>query len=287
MNTLFVTGGSSRIGTRVIQGLLPEFRILAASHRKPLVFPSGEVQILENGLEECEKFASQIQETSTILHMAAVTHTDDQSLYFSVNLELTRRLLKICRPTQHFVYVSSQCAHPEGGAYAHSKWLAEEAIRSSGVHYTIIRPAEVYGSKGTEGIDALLAIARKTHVMMDFRYRGSVGYSPVSLDETVDFIVKATRQSKSPSATYTLCNDRKYTAAEIAGVLRSFVRPLAVVPVPVKLLMAAVRLHVPVPFKQDQLDRLVVPKTLDNSAAKSDYGFQPQSFLDYLADANA
>ncbi|MEI6561064.1 MAG: sugar nucleotide-binding protein [Verrucomicrobiota bacterium] len=284
MNTVFVTGGSSKLGNRVIQGLLPEFRILATSHRKPLAFPPGGVEILENGLEQCERFARRIQEAGTILHMAAITHTDDQSRYFSVNHELTRRLLEVCRPTQHFVYVSSQCAHPEGGAYARSKWLAEEAIRSSGVNYTIIRPSEVYGSKGGEGIDALLALARKTHVVVDFRHRGPVGYSPVSLDETVDFIVKATRQSRFPRETYTLCNDRKYTATEIAGALRSLVRPLAVVPVPVKLLMAAVRLHLPVPFKQDQLDRLVVPKTLDNSAAKRDYGFQPRSFLDYLAD---
>ena len=283
MDTIFVTGGSSGLGHRVIQELLPEFRITAASHRRPLAFPPGEVRVLENGLERCLDFADEIRAADIILHMAAVTHTEDESIYLSVNHELTCRLLQVCRPSQHFVYVSSLCAHPDGGAYGRSKWLAEEAIRSSGINYTIIRPSEVYGSKAGEGIDALIALARKAHLMVDFRSDGPVGYSPVSLDETVEFIVKATRRPVSTRVTYTLCNDEKYTGAQIARALGNSVQPLAVIPVPVKLLRLATRLHLPVPFKRDQLDRLVVPKTLDNSSAKRDHGFQPRSFLDYLA----
>jgi hypothetical protein len=68
----------------------------------------------------------------------------------------------------------------------------------------------------------------------------------------------------------------------MARALRSSVRPLFVVPVPVMMLRAAKRLRLPLPFKRDQLDRLVLPKTYDSTLARRDYDFQPGSFLDYL-----
>jgi hypothetical protein len=43
-------------------------------------------------------------------------------------------------------------------------------------------------------------------------------------------------------------------------------------------------LRLPLPFKRDQLDRLVVPKTYDNALARRDYDFQPRSFLDHLTE---
>jgi hypothetical protein len=49
------------------------------------------------------------------------------------------------------------------------------------------------------------------------------------------------------------------------------------------LLRAAKGLGLPLPFKRDQIDRLVLPKTYNNALARRDYDFQPRSFLDYLS----
>ena len=51
------------------------------------------------------------------------------------------------------------------------------------------------------------------------------------------------------------------------------------------MLQGAARLRIPMPFKLDQLDRLTIPKTLDNFSAKRDFGFHPRSFLSYLAES--
>jgi uncharacterized protein YbjT (DUF2867 family) len=161
--------------------------------------------------------------------------------------------------------------------------LAEEVIRASGLEYTIIRPAEIYGSKDGRGIDALIALARKRHILPDFRCGGSIKYAPISLDEAAQFIANATLQRRRSGQTYTLCAERSYNASEIAQALRSSVRPLFAVPVPVMLLRAAAALRLPVPFKRDQIDRLVLPKASSDMAARRDYGFEARSFLDYLA----
>ena len=54
-------------------------------------------------------------------------------------------------------------------------------------------------------------------------------------------------------------------------------------PVPVMMLRAGAACHLPVPFKRDQLDRLVVPKVYSDTAARRDYDFRAHPFLDYLA----
>lgn len=284
METAFVTGGSSQLGQHVLQSLLSRIRILAVIHRRKINIPGAEIELLRGGLEETIRNPTTLQRAQVVLHMAAVTRSDNPSEYFHVNAELTTQLLSLCGPSQHFVYVSTVCAHPNGGPYGLSKWLAEEAVRKSGLNYTIIRPAEIYGSTDGEGIDALIALARKMRILPDFRWHGSIKYAPVSVEEAAQFIVEATIHRRRADQTYTICAERSCVAPEIARALRVSIRPLFVVPVPVIMLRLAKTLGLPMPFKRDQIDRLVLPKTYDNALARRDYRFHPRSFLDYLTE---
>lgn len=285
IETVFVTGGSSTLGQHVLRRLMSHFHVLAVVHRHDVEIPGAEIELLHGGLEETVRDPRALQRAQVVLHMAAVTHADEPTEYFRVNAELTKQLVSACSASQHFIYVSTICAHPDGGAYGRSKWLAEEAIRGSRLDYTIIRPSEIYGSSGGEGIDALIAVARKVQILPDFRYGGSIKYAPVSAQEAAHFIAEATICRRQTGQTYTLCADRLCTAPEMAPALRRSVRPLFVIPVPIMMLRAMKALGLPVPFKRDQIDRLVLPKTYDNTLARRDYDFQPQSFLDYLTES--
>lgn len=286
METVFVTGGSSTLGQRVLRRLTSHFHVLAVVHRHSVEVPDAEIELVRGGLEETVRNPQTLQRAQVVLHMAAVTHADDPAEYFHVNAELTKQLVSACSASQHFIYVSTICAHRDGGAYGYSKWLAEEAIRGSGLDYTIIRPSEIYGAKNTEGIDALIAVARKVRILPDFRYGGSIKYAPISAQEAADFIAEAAIYRRETGQTYTLCADRSYTAPEMARALRSSVRPLFVIPVPITMLRAAKALRLPIPFKRDQIDRLVLPKAYDSTLARRDYDFQAQSFIDYLTKSD-
>src|SRR5882724_2160493 len=284
METVFVTGGSSTLGQHVLKRLMSHFHLLAVVHRHNVGIPDAEIELLQGGLEEAVRNPRALQRAQVVLHMAAVTHADDPAEYFRVNAELTKQLVSACSASQRFIYVSTICAHPDGGAYGRSKWLAEEAVRNSGPDYTIIRPAEIYGSSDREGIDALIALARKVRILPDFRYGGSIKYAPISAQEAAHFIAEATIRRHHTGQTYTLCADRLCTAPEMAQALRRSVHPLFVVPVPIIMLRAAKALRIPMPFKLDQLDRLVLPKPYNNALARHDYDFRPRSFLDHLAE---
>ena len=284
MKTVFITGGSSRIGQAIADKLKGNFQLLFLIHHKKAVsVPDARVEMLTGGLSAVLQYMSRIQAADVILHLAGLTHADTEAVYLATNLEGTRQLLSACQKDQRFIYLSTRCAGEEGGAYGYSKLLAERAIQESCLPYTIIRPAEVYGSKASEGIDALLNLARRFRVLMDFRWRPEITYSPISIEEVASFVANAVCNPLRESKVYTLCNDDSYTAQAILVSLRKGLgRPILRFPVPIQGLQILQTLHLPLPFKPDQLARLVMPKANDNSLAKQDYSFSPVSFLDYL-----
>src|SRR5205809_6986631 len=191
IETVFVTGGSSILGRHVLRKLTSHFHVLAVAHRHNVEIPDAEIEVLHGGLEETVRNPWALQRAQVVLHMAAVTHGDNPAEYFHVNAELTKQLVSVCSASQHFIYVSTICAHPNGGAYGRSKWLAEEAIRSSRLDYTIIRPSVIYGFKDPEGIYALIEVARRVRILPDFRSGGSMKYAPISTGEAAHFIAEA------------------------------------------------------------------------------------------------
>jgi nucleoside-diphosphate-sugar epimerase len=283
MSTVLVTGASSALGRALIDGLLPTHRILATVHRQPVDDRGGRVELLPDGLERCQGHAARIGEADIIVHLAAVTHSDDGSRYEHVNHVLTRRLLDSARPGQRLIHMSTICAHPDAGAYGASKLRAEEAVRASGLDWVIVRPAEIYGLESAEGIDVLVGLALRTRIMVDFRDNGPVRYAPVSAERVTQFLLDVVNRFVRSRAVYTLCAEQPCTAPDMANALRRAGMRVRCVPVPIGLLRAAVRCRLPVPFNPDQLDRLVVAKGYDIRPARQDYGFEPGDFLRDLA----
>ena len=144
MTRIFITGGSSAIGQCVVSELIAhKHNVTALTHRKSL--PGGlPVKTIAGSILEPESYKAVARDAEVILHLAGLSHSDIPKQYDDVNTEGTRCLLGVCAPNAFFVYLSTRCAHPDGGDYALSKLRAEQAVKSSGLRYAVVRPAEVY-----------------------------------------------------------------------------------------------------------------------------------------------
>ena len=284
--TVLVTGGSSRIGRSVVAHLGSSCQFIFLVNRGPAPVAGPDVRTLTGGLAAAARHADLIQSADVVLHMAGVSHATHDEAYAAVNERGTEALLDACRRTQPVIFLSTRCAGPDGGAYGRSKYRAEQAIVASGRPHVIIRPSEVYGTHSGEGIDALIDLARRWSVLVDFRWRPEIRYSPVSCDELGRFIAAVVASDLSTAATtYTVCNNRSYTTRDIQGAIeRGLGKRLVRLPVPIGPLKALVSLPLPLPFAHDQIDRLIMVKPDDNNRARHDYGFSPRCFLEYLED---
>src|SRR6185437_10160143 len=180
-----VTGASSPLAARVLKQLLlnSDWELWCARHRKeiPIVDPGLHVidLDLESGLSDSTHF-------DLVVHFAGVTHASDEQQYWKINLDGTVRLAEAVRRNgcRRFVYISTRCATRGSGAYGESKLAAEQELQKlEWESLLILRPAEIYGSGGNEGIDRMLAIARRWRMIPALFGDANLLFAPLHVDD--------------------------------------------------------------------------------------------------------
>lgn len=253
MNIL-ITGASSKIGRAYVDKLI---ELLGARSDKSVVHLASRVPRETPPVASVEArwleldllwSADRIRGALTGLridccvHLAAVTHTPDERAYFDANLEGTAKIAKAvwdlgCRC---FVFVSSQTAALGAGAYAESKFRAEQKLLEwDWQSLSIVRPSELVLSGGKEGLDKFFELAKRTRLMPVLIDWPSLFFSPMDVGVFVDFLAKETLQT-APVIKLQLVRGPRLSSFEI---WRRSSRALFSLPVlvPVPLLALAAR----------------------------------------------
>lgn len=213
-----------------------------------------------------------------VLHLAAVTHTNRSARYAEVNALGTRNLVAEARRAgvQRFTVVSTRAIDPAGGAYSRSKIKAEEIVRSSGLAWNILRPAEVYGTGG-EGITRLIERCRQGR-WVPVAGDGSPRLAPVYLDDVIDGMCRAVT-APGHGGMHVLAGPEEMTYLQLIRRLAAYfhTRPRTVF-VPASLLALAARVLALLPLAKpplyaDQVARLFSPKSHDSESAFLAFGF--------------
>jgi nucleoside-diphosphate-sugar epimerase len=178
MSRVLVTGASGFIGSAVVAALARDGHTVRAAVRRPhLSFPDGVEVVQHPDLAEAFDWQPLLQGVDQVVHLAGIAHSRgiDRASYDRINRQATAHLATAAAQSgaKHFVFVSSiraQCGPAADhalterddpaptDAYGSSKLAAEEAVRGSGVPFTILRPVVLYGP-GVKGNLALLARA--------------------------------------------------------------------------------------------------------------------------------
>ena len=166
-SAVLVTGASSDLMRRVIRLLDPErYRVIGLT-RNVARLQDPLIEVREGDIRDPRIVAEAASGVELVLHAAAATHARDAREYRDVNVEGTRNVVQACNQVgqPRLAFVSSRAAVADGGAYGVSKLRAEELVRTGCSHWTILRPAEVYGLARRTGIDKLIHDARYRRVV--------------------------------------------------------------------------------------------------------------------------
>lgn len=193
---ILVTGASSPLASRVVKFLLlnTSAEIWCARHKREVNISDSRVRVVDLDLDSDIGLASIDLPFDLVVHFAGVTHVEDEQRYWNVNLEGTMRLVSLIRKNgcRRFVFVSTRCATPDSGAYGESKLGAETQLKQiEWSSLLIIRPAEVYGGDGQEGIDRLLRLAKRWHVVPAFWGNAGIRFAPIHIDDFSAIVASA------------------------------------------------------------------------------------------------
>jgi NADH dehydrogenase len=132
-----------------------------------------------------------ILKSMTVIHLAAVTGKAMPEEYFKVNAKGTQFLIEQCQKARvrNFLYISTIAVkYPDKSHYhyAQSKELGEDAVKNSGLNYTIVRPTIVIGQDSPVW-NSLSRLTRLpvTPIFGD----GTTRIQPIYLDDLVDCIL--------------------------------------------------------------------------------------------------
>src|SRR5215218_332555 len=205
---ILVTGASSPLAVGVLRQLLLNSDVQAwcGRHRKDIPIADPRLHVIDLDLES--DLSKTLPTVDLVLHFAGVTHAADEQEYWNVNVKGTRRLAEATRENgcRRFVYMSTRCATHGSGAYGESKLAAEQELQKlEWESLLIIRPAEIYGGGGQEGIDRMLAVACRWHVIPALFGHSNLLFAPMHVDDFTKRVAQLIQQHGNGVRIETVC----------------------------------------------------------------------------------
>lgn len=271
---ILVTGASSPLAVGVIRQLLlrRDVELWCGRHRKEIPLAGPRLHVIDLDLEH--ELRGTFPPFDLVIHFAGVTHASDEQQYWKVNLEGTRRLAEAAHASgcRRFIYISTRCATRGSGAYGESKLAAEQELQKlEWDSLLIIRPAEIYGGGGKEGIDRMLAVARRWRIVPALFGHRNLLFAPMHIDDFTRVAAELIQRHDSGIRIETICGPEELNGLALASRIAKHHRALPLPlwwPALVLCLKTLHKLGVTI-VKPDQLSRLLGEKTGSATPAES------------------
>ena len=252
---------------------IDDVEVWCVRHQTEVAIPDSRVRVIDLDLAQTLAPENLPGAFDLVIHFAGVTHAPDPESYGAVNFRGTMRLAEVARARgcRRFVYISTRCATPGSGAYGESKLAAENELRKlSWENLLIIRPSEVYGGGGKEGVDKLIALARRWHLTPMLFGNSKISFAPLHVEDFAAIVADEITKRKSGVTILELCGPEDLTGPVLA---RRIAKRYSALPVPVwwPLFALMVKIGARLGFDlavPDQLQRLECAKT--GSAKQAD-----------------
>ncbi len=130
---ILITGANGGIGKILIKKLIKAgFNDLTVLSRGKSKFEeTKKFKVKIGDLDNFNSLDKALKNIDIIIHLAGITHTKKTKKYFQINTEGTKNLLQAAEKNfvKKFIFISSRAASEKGGAYAYSKFLAEQMVK--------------------------------------------------------------------------------------------------------------------------------------------------------------
>jgi len=236
---VLITGASGFIGRRLAGALAKQGWQVRAASRDPasLQAASGLEMVVMPDLARAADWAAMLDGVTHVVHLAGIAHAPGSlpdAVYERINADAVGELAQAARgKVERFVLMSSVRAQaglsadhaiteqnsPEPtDAYGRSKLAAERLIAESGVDFTVLRPAVVYG-KGVKGNIAALATLAKTPMPLPFAGLDN-RRSLLALENLISAIALVLVAEQAANQTFLAADAEPISVAELVTAMR-------------------------------------------------------------------
>ena len=274
--TVAVAGGSGFVGGAIAAELHRRGdRVIVLSHRGeaargPL---PDDIEIRRADVADPASLRDSIRDADALVIALAFPNSPMESprrghTFMAVDAQGTEQLVRAARSSaiRHIVYISGAGAAPDAERHwFRAKWRAEEAVRGSGVPYTIIRPTWIFGPRDVS-LNRFLTFARRLPVV-PLTNAGRQLLAPVFVDDAARLAADALTEPAAACGVFELGGPETMTMRDIiarATRVAGHRRPILPGPTPLLKLAAWPLTLLPTPpLTPDAVDFINQPATVD------------------------
>ena len=229
-----------------------------------------------------------------VIHLVGIIREIGANSFQRVHEQGTRHLLAEARRAgvKRFIHMSALGTRPDARSrYHQSKWAAEEAVRQSGLDFTISRPSVIYGAQD-EFVNQFVRLATLCPVLPVVG-SGQHRLQPVPVEIVGSCFGRALSEPASIGRTLDVCGPDALTLNDLLDAVMAAVgrrRLKFHIPLPLARLAAggmelllARCLHLPPPLTRDQILMLQEDNVGDPKPVCELFRFQPISFREGLS----
>jgi NADH dehydrogenase len=244
----------------------------------PLEFRVGDVR-------DASSLRSALSGCGAVVHLAAVAIEKKGESYAETNTAATERLISAARAenVQRLIYMSQNGADSASRyPFLHSKGVAQDSVKSSGLRWTILRPSVIFGPED-EFVNALGRLILLTPGVFPLPGGGSARFQPIAVDDIAKVIRLTLEKKETVGKIYDLGGSVPLTLRQMTERILSAMgttRTLVSVPIPVlRPLVGLAKQLVPnPPVTPGLLDLLALDNTVANNALIDTFGVTPMPF---------
>jgi uncharacterized protein YbjT (DUF2867 family) len=286
---IFLAGGTGFVGKSLRAALAGRpLRLLVRERAKYASLASADVELVEGDVTRAETLANALSGCEAVISLAAIIEEASGASFDSVIRQGNVNLVEAAKQAgiKRFLLMSAMgVRHDPAFAYFEAKWQAEQAVKASGIAWTIFRPSVIFGP-GDGFINTLADLVRKAPIIPVVG-SGQTKFQPVFVEEVAASFIKALDDPTTVGQTYELGGPEILTYEQLLDLIATKLgkrRPK--VHVPVGLMRPVVKLAKPLPkalrppVTEEQLKMLAIDNCTDDSATARLIGREPLRLAD-------
>jgi nucleoside-diphosphate-sugar epimerase len=240
---VLVTGGGGFLGRSIVRRLLRrDLSVRSFSRRRHDVLAAMGIEQIQGDVSDLAAVAAACKGVRVVFHTAAKPppwgHYAD---YFRTNVEGTKNILQTCRRqgVKALVHTSSPSVIFDGGdlegvdesvpyparylsPYAHTKALAEQAVREAavtGLPAVVLRPHEIWGPEDPHFVPRIIARGRRLKQIGNGRNRVDTVYIDNAADAHLAAAERLLQQPQINGRVYFISQDEPVPAWDMINMI--------------------------------------------------------------------
>ena len=295
-----ITGGTGFVGSEVVRqlhatGHVPRLLVRSPSSSKAQELKANfDAELKFGDVLSSDSLAEAIAGCGAVIHLVGIISEVGRQTFARVHTEGACNVLSASKQAgvRRYIHMSALGTRPNAVArYHQTKWAAEQAVRASGLVWTVFRPSIIYGPG--DGFVNLFARLSRFLPVLPLIGGGQTRFQPVSVADVASCFVGALTETASQSQTFDLTGPETLTLREIVETILAVThRRRALLPLPFSVahIQAACAefvfnrcFRIAPPLNRDQVAMLREDNIGDGRQARELFRLSPTSFRDGIS----